>query len=382
MKDPIGSYNSIRENLLQYVKTAFGTQYPALELERDRLLRMPGVVSRDPWVEALPKYQSSGKSIEALTADDMPGLTAAEAERFKRLAACGLIGDFPLYTHQLQMLSTALSGRHCVVTAGTGSGKTESFLLPLFAYLAKESVRAEWQSPAEPAPHTHDWWKNQDWLDSCYRQHGNRTRIVNTLRVPQRGHETREAAVRGLILYPMNALVEDQLSRLRRALDSPDAERLYESAEMERNRFYFSRYNGSTPVAGQERTRPGNPNRARCEDLAEKLRRADRASEAADQHAQSLRDEARACRERGQDAEAKALEQMATEVTYFFPHLTGSEMRSRWDMQQSPPDVLITNYSMLSIMLMRDADSPIFRRTREWLERPGRSYGQELCLTS
>ena len=32
-------------------------------------------------------------------------------------------------------------------------------------------------------------------------------------------------------------------------------------------------------------------------------------------------------------------------------------MRSRWDMQDYPPDILITNFSMLSIMLMRDADS-------------------------
>ena len=44
-------------------------------------------------------------------------------------------------------------------------------------------------------------------------------------------------------------------------------------------------------------------------------------------------------------------------------------MWSRWDMQDAPPDILITNFSMLSIMLMRDADAPIFRRTREWLTR-------------
>ena len=39
--------------------------------------------------------------------------------------------------------------------------------------------------------------------------------------VPQRpGDEGRAAAVRALVLYPMNALVEDQLVRLRTALDS------------------------------------------------------------------------------------------------------------------------------------------------------------------
>ena len=42
-------------------------------------------------------------------------------------------------------------------------------------------------------------------------------------------------------------------------------------------------------------------------------------------------------------------------------------MRSRFDMQVAPPDILITNYSMLSIMLMRDIDKGIFEETREWL---------------
>jgi ATP-dependent helicase YprA (DUF1998 family) len=40
-------------------------------------------------------------------------------------------------------------------------------------------------------------------------------------------------------------------------------------------------------------------------------------------------------------------------------------------MQDAPPDILITNFSMLSIMLMRDADDGIFDRTRRWLEQDG-----------
>ena len=46
-------------------------------------------------------------------------------------------------------------------------------------------------------------------------------------------------------------------------------------------------------------------------------------------------------------------------------------MRSRWDMQDDPPDILITNYSMLSVMLMRDADDPIFSKTKDWLDEEG-----------
>jgi hypothetical protein len=43
-------------------------------------------------------------------------------------------------------------------------------------------------------------------------------------------------------------------------------------------------------------------------------------------------------------------------------------MWSRWDMQDTPPDILITNYSMLNIMLMRQLEDPIFEKTRAWLE--------------
>jgi len=53
---------------------------------------------------------------------------------------------------------------------------------------------------------------------------------------------------------------------------------------------------------------------------------------------------------------------------YFFPRLDGSEMRSRWDAQSTPPDILITNYSMLNVMLMREIEDPIFQQTRAWIE--------------
>ena len=42
-------------------------------------------------------------------------------------------------------------------------------------------------------------------------------------------------------------------------------------------------------------------------------------------------------------------------------------MRSRWDMQTYPPDILITNYSMLSIALLRAIDQGLIEHTRSWL---------------
>src|SRR5208337_2146490 len=57
-----------------------------------------------------------------------------------------------------------------------------------------------------------------------------------------------------------------------------------------------------------------------------------------------------------------------TPAEQFFPRVDGGEMWSRWDMQENPPDILITNYSMLNIMLMRSVESNIFDLTRQWLE--------------
>ena len=52
-----------------------------------------------------------------------------------------------------------------------------------------------------------------------------------------------------------------------------------------------------------------------------------------------------------------------------FARIDGSEMRSRWDMQQTAPDLMITNISMLAIMLMREQEQAIFEQTRDYLEK-------------
>lgn len=352
MRDPVGAFDKVRDNFILYVKTAFATQYPGLERERERLFRETRLFSQDPWIEPLTRYQGSGKTIRDLSQEDVPGLSEEDLRDFRDLASCGLVGTYQLHRHQLEMLRKALLGQHCVVTAGTGSGKTEAFLLPLFAYLVNES--RSWERPDSPPPYLNNWWSSEDWKNQCLHQSGKRLIMDRSYRIPQRSHERRASAVRALILYPMNALVEDQLTRLRRSLDSPQT-RDWLAANREGNRFYFGRYNGNTPTPGHE-LRPPNlngqrsPDRNKVDQLTKQMRAADGAARRAAAYAQSSGD---------------------PDVTYFFPRLDGAEMRSRWDMQDSPPDVLITNNSMLSIMLMRDIEEGIFDKTRDWLTRDG-----------
>ncbi|MBD3320974.1 MAG: DEAD/DEAH box helicase, partial [Chitinivibrionales bacterium] len=346
MLDPIGAFDRIRANFLLYVKTAFATRFPSLEHEREELLLKKGVLTQDPWIEPRPRYVHSGKTIQSLQSRDLPGLDNDQISFFKGLVDCGLFGAHELYSHQTEMLTKVLSGRNCVVTAGTGSGKTEAFLLPLFAQLVKEIP--SWSRPGALPPHLNDWWRDDAWQEDCKQR-----RV--SCRVSQRTHEKRPAAVRALIVYPMNALVEDQLTRLRKSLDSVDAVHWFQQ-NSPGNKIYMGRYNGATPVAGHEFGRPGQRgrrpvNKAKVEKLAALLREADEASAAAARYATDPANE----------------NPDKNDAIYFFQKLDGAEMRSRWDMQDSPPDILITNFCMLSIMMMRECDAPVFEKTRAWL---------------
>ena len=51
-------------------------------------------------------------------------------------------------------------------------------------------------------------------------------------------------------------------------------------------------------------------------------------------------------------------------------------MITRWDMISAPPDILVTNFSMLNVMLMRETEEPIFEATRRWL-----GASEQRCFT-
>jgi DEAD/DEAH box helicase domain-containing protein len=354
MKDPIGSFETIKENFIRYVETAFGTKFAGIERERYSLLNYDKVLYRKPWIEPLPDYVSSNKRIDDLTLADLGNaLNANEAETFKELVKTGLFdSNIKLHSHQAEMLRQALHGNNCIITSGTGSGKTESFLLPLFAQLAREF--ANWEPPHAKPTSVNAWWKER--VDGGLTP----TQIVNTSNFTlsdatrQRQHERRKSGVRALILYPMNALVEDQMSRLRKALDSDDT-RQWLNSNANGNTIYFGRYNGSSPIAGELKKNTENGpviNNKKVRKLVDVLRQIETDSRRVEQFIQTT----------------GKTNKEAKELKSFFQRLDGSEMRSRFDMQVAPPDILITNYSMLSIMLMREVDSGIFDETKKWLD--------------
>lgn len=345
MQDPVGAFYTIKDNYLRYIRTAFSTRFPAINAERDALLEQDKVFYREPWVEALPEYTSSGKTVDGLAAEDLPKLSDPAITLFKGLTKTGL---FPagqsLYEHQRDMLARALESENCVITSGTGSGKTESFLLPIFAQIAKEMPG--WSPPHAKNPLQDGWWETATPTQIADRNNG----YALAPDVQQRGHETRPAAVRALILYPMNALVEDQMTRLRKALDS-DESRQWLAQNANGNCVYFGRYNSNSPVAGELRKvradGTAEMNKPKIEALKEALKEIAKQAERVKKHLLN-------------NPGLPADEQK--DLIAFFQRLDGAEMRCRFDMQLAPPDLLITNFSMLAVMLMREVDAPIFEK--------------------
>lgn len=360
MLDPIGCFQRIRDQYIAYLETAFRIADPEVSRQRRELLETAGQLCTEPLVEPVPRYRSVHWQIRdiALQGTSVGGLEGDALKLFGELIQAGLFpgGDLSLYEHQLSMLKRGLRpGEPGIVTSGTGSGKTESFLLPIIGQICREAVA--WETP-DSGYMSRRWWHDEDGVAfSKFTQipRNRRPLKANPSATPFELHRTgerRPAAMRCLILYPMNALVEDQLARIREALDS-DRARAVLNQHLDGNRIFFGRYTGETPVTGFD----VHPRRDPSEDVTQRGRRLaqlfDRVGEM----------------ERTQDWIRGRIrdEEFNAQTRFLFPSTDGSELTTRWDIQETPPDILISNISMLGAMLNREVDSPIFDTTRDWL---------------
>lgn len=373
--NPIKSFEEIRGNYILYLKTAFGSRFKesvngldSFEEEREKLLLKDQVLCREPWIEPIPSYEKKLDSyghdmtIRDFSATDFPGMDEDTILLFQEFISIGLM-SYPLYSHQYEMLRQSLEGKDCVITSGTGSGKTEAFLLPLFADLFKEAKK--WPDKNHSTKYNvNDWWNAKASKDFVTFDASGRGKLSPS--VLQRGVKTREAAIRAIIIYPMNALVEDQMTRLRKALDSDEIQQFMDE-KMGGNRIFFGRYNSETPISGEFKTSSDPEEEKKLKRKRDYMRnRLKKIMKDLDKQSMEIENWiARA----DSDDERKSRE----DQKYTFQRLYGkdrrvsSELRTRFDMQETPPDILITNYSMLAIMLMRAAESPMLEKTRQWL---------------
>lgn len=314
---PIQVLDNIQEAYHKYYDSAFWMRDTHLMEERRKLLNAPGLTAQELLIEAVLPYPSVEK-ISSVCKE--VGLDEKVAEYLGKILFDS-DENFKLRKHQAQSLVTSMapngSGkRNVVVTSGTGSGKTESFLLPILARLIKERIDCR----KEVLNH---WWK-KSWQGE-----------TNWSGARKADPKQPKPAIRAMLLYPTNALVEDQISRIR--------ESAFRAKELHGSpMFYFGRYTGATP-GGMYMP----PTHLKSKDT------------------KKIEDVARGIREIEDEAGKLAGKEIGVRSQFSDPFC--GEMMTRWDMIQAPPDIFITNVSMLNIMLLRQTESDIFMQTRAWL---------------
>lgn len=225
---------NIKKTYINYLTTTFEFESEDLMEQFKSKLQEENFVVKGPILDITPTFDK-GKSITELIEE---GVLSSE---FKKL---NFHLNRKLYKHQEKAIRKIKKGRNIIVSTGTGSGKTESFLLPILNHLFEEKERG-----------------------------------------------TLTSGVRALILYPMNALASDQLKRLR--------ELLKEYPEIT-----FGSYTG---------------------EVKEKY--------------------------------TEALNEYVN-IHGFSP--LKNELISREQIKKAPPNILITNYSMLEYLLLRPEDNTLF----------------------
>lgn len=322
----------MREALASYIEATYHLSHPKVVDLRRSLLEKGGV-AQTPFIESTPAYVGNrtfaSLAIDPTVRDFLTAMAAKESDQ--------LLFD-PPYEHQAQALELAArpdaGGTGIVVTTGTGSGKTESFLLPVLARLAEE------------AAHRPDHFSTR--------------------------------AVRALLLYPMNALVNDQLGRLRTLFGATAVRKWFTAAANRTAK--FGRYTGRTLYPGM---RDGDRDQKRLKTLEYYLKIEDGA------RGGNVKDQAllQTLREKGRwpgkpDSFLGAFDGLRNwygkpgthwvdangDPLRAIERIEDPELLTRHEIQSASPDLLVTNYSMLEYMLLRPIERDIFADTRAFFE--------------
>jgi len=241
--DALSTHAKLRERLVQFAESSsYFRDHRLAEACRSLFLgdqERAGLVG-DLWVEGIFPATPSSKTLRDLFHEGL-----VNSALFSCLESSGALpADRALYSHQEEILRLSKAADDeqrpgVILSAPTGTGKTEAFLLPL--------------------------------LNDLF----------------SRDRDTTQTGVRAILLYPLNALVNDQVERLHRWLKPQSSIKI----------FHFT---SETPEDESHANRQG------------------------------------------------------------YPHFEACRLRTREAARRSPPDVLITNYSMLEYMLCRPQDSVFF----------------------
>ena len=249
MFSPISASENIKDEFICYISTLFHISDKEYARQFLAALKEDGAIAKGPYLDISDSYKT-GQSLKQLIAE---GEASPLFESLEGNIADGekeIQLNRGLYLHQERALRKTNQGRNLIVTTGTGSGKTECFIIPIINHLLREAEQGSLTS-----------------------------------------------GVRAILIYPMNALVNDQMKRLRNLLKS------YSDIK-------FGVYNSSTKQNEQD-------------GIAE--------------YGKVYK-----------DANGHPLKPLPNEIV------------SRDQMQQTPPHILVTNYAMLEYMMLRPKDDLVF----------------------
>ena len=255
--NPVQFAHAVCDEYLRYLFSAFPLADPDLAAQARRLIRRPSSLDtplvKGPFI-SLSEPFAQGEPVQGL------------ADRgLLHHAMPGLIGYPRMWLHQQKVFEAARRGEHVLVSTGTGSGKTESFLYPI--------------------------------VDDLLRQ---RDRGITS-------------GLTAILIYPMNALSNDQLDRLREMLGGTG--------------ITFGQWIGTTPdkEGGVQLDRAESTSRAAY--LAERRQRREQAVK-----------------------EERAVRLLAPP----------EECCSEEDIRTRQPRILLTNYRQLEILTTRYPDVKLF----------------------
>lgn len=301
----------LRTELEDYIKSQYFGKSPLLLNAVGNILDKEGLLYRKPYIESSPAYKAI---VNGIGKADLPEWLKVF---FTELSGAGL-GVYPTpFNHQIFALEHAYVGEDLFVSTGTGSGKTECFMWPILAKLATE---------AHDSPNT---WQNR--------------------------------GVRTIIMYPMNALVSDQVSRLRRLIGDTEQKFINifrETCGQDVRRPQFGMYTGRTPYPGVE---PKSKEDHKLERTLERM--AFPTTDVEKVFFEKLVAEGKVPAKVNMHS---FLERLHNSI--HIPDDEDAELITRFEMQQFCPDILITNYSMLEYMLLRPREANIWRETKNWLQ--------------
>ncbi len=310
------THQLMKNRLVDYIKSQYFGDNQLLLNATDELLRKEGNIYQKPYIESTPSYLKIQDGISTADIDN-------DIKKFFMELIENKLGVFNTpFKHQVDALENFAKGKNLFVATGTGSGKTECFMWPIIYKLVNEAIHSK----------------------SSWNQRGIRT----------------------IVIYPMNALVSDQIARLRSIIGDRDNKfiNILDRYAPNARRPQFGMYTGRTPYAGSI-TKSAN------EDIAKSYRDSYLIS---DDLTEKQKEEQRKDIE-GLKKINKYPSKNIEELVKFLEnndlqHYDSSqdaELTLRYEMQNHTPDILITNYSMLEYMLIRKVESNIWKETKEWL---------------